>query len=86
MSDLHDTDPRVARLETHFEYIRRDLDEIKAGLHSVAATMATKAELSALKEDVKGGQRETRTTVWIVCGIVAAIVIGVAAPLEWGGL
>jgi hypothetical protein len=45
MTDIHDgADRRVTRLETHMEYIRRDLDEIKDAVKKI--------DLGELKSDL----------------------------------
>jgi hypothetical protein len=55
-----DMEIRVAKLETHMEYMRRDLDEIKAGNRSVlekldtinAALITSRAEIATTTYDV----------------------------------
>lgn len=69
-------DERVTRLETHFEYVRRDLDEIKADLKGTLARlneMPTKADLWQWKWQ------------WTALALAAvAIVIGgIIGGLSW---
>lgn len=67
---------RVTKLETHFEYIRRDLDEMKAGQAQVIEKL---------------NQLPTRNDLWqwkiqwvvIIVAAVAIIVGGIIGGLSW---
>lgn len=67
---------RVTKLETHFEYIRRDLDEMKAGQAKVIEKL---------------NELPTRNDLWqwkvqwvvIVVAAVAIIVGGIIGGLSW---
>jgi hypothetical protein len=67
---------RVSALETHVEYVRRDLDEIKADLKDVKSTLTqlpTRQDLNAWKLQWTG----------LGIGVVALIVTGVIGGLGW---
>lgn len=67
---------RISRLETHFEYIRKDLDEIKSDQRQV---------LDSIKNmPTKGDLREWKWT-WtaIALAAVAVIVGGIIGGLSW---
>jgi hypothetical protein len=67
---------RVTRLETHFEYVRRDLDDIKSSLKTMnerLTDLPTKADLATFKWQ------------WIALAMaLAALVVGaVVGALSW---
>ena len=67
---------RVSAVETHMEYVRRDLDDIKAGLKDIKVVLThlpTKRELDA--------DRLQWTAIGI--GAIALIVTGIIGGLGW---
>lgn len=68
-------DQRVTRLETHMEYVRRDLDEIKAGQAALlTAVQELKSEVISTKGSAAGKVTVISTGIAIV-----AIILGVLA-------
>lgn len=68
-------DQRVTRLETHMEYVRRDLDEIKAGQTALlTAVQDLKSEVISTKGSAAGKVTVISTGIAIV-----AIILGVLA-------
>lgn len=68
-------DQRVTRLETHMEYVRRDLDEIKVGQAALlTAVQDLKAEVISTKGNAAGKVTVISTGIAIV-----AIILGVLA-------
>ena len=85
---------RVTRLETHFEYIRDDLDEIKAEQRTFARQVEAKLDaISALLNDIRVelAKRPTTGQFWGMIGIVAVIALvtvaiiitGIVGGLAW---
>lgn len=70
------SEERVSKLETHFEYIRRDLDDIRADIKAVSSAL---------------GQLPTRQELWqwrmqwvgVALVGVAMIVGGIIGGLDW---
>lgn len=63
---------RVTRLETHMEYVRRDLDELKAGqakILDIVGSLATKRDLDAWRWQ------------WVATG--AAIIAIILGGMGW---
>lgn len=85
---------RVTRLETHFEYIHDDLDEIKAEQRSLGQkleahqrTVSEKLEaISALLTDIRIEltKRPTTGQFWGMIGAVAAISLATIAIIITG--
>jgi hypothetical protein len=71
---------RIAKLETHFEYIRKDLDEIKSDQKVLLSKANDLVNSVATKNDV----REWKWT-WtaIALAAVAVIVGGIIGGLSW---
>jgi hypothetical protein len=69
-------DERVARLETHFEYVRRDLDEIKVD---------QKAVLAAVKDLPNKNDLWMWKIQWMAIGLaaIALVVGGIIGGLAW---
>ena len=66
--DSGDTESRVTRLETHMEYVRRDLDEIRSDLK----TVVQKVDHLPTKGDL-----ETWRGQWLIIGVgIVALVVG----------
>lgn len=66
---------RVTRLETHMEYVRRDLDDLKTGQSTILATLQElKADAVATRGHAAGKVTVISTGIAIV-----AIIIGVMA-------
>jgi hypothetical protein len=89
-----DVEQRVTRLETHFEYIRDDLDEIKAEQRTFARQVEAKLDaISALLNDIRVelAKRPTTGQFWGMIGIVAVIALvtvaiiitGIVGGLAW---
>jgi hypothetical protein len=74
---------RVTRLETHFEYVRRDLDEIKGGQAQI------QSDLQSVVASLKN--LPTKNDLWswklqwiaIAVGAIALIVGGIIGGLSW---
>ena len=81
---------RVSALETHMEYVRRDLDDIKADLKEVKVTLTRLDDLPT-KDDLNAWRFQSRQDLnswklqwaglWI--GAVALIVTGIIGGLGW---
>jgi len=70
-------DQRVTRLETHMEYVRRDLDEIRAGQSSLlAAVHDLKSDLTSIKSGAAGKVTVISTGIAIVAIIVGVLAFG----------
>ena len=89
-----DVEQRVTRLEAHFEYIRDDLDEIKAEQRTFARQVEAKLDaINALLNDIRVelAKRPTIGQFWGMIGIVAAIapatvaiiITGIVGGLAW---
>lgn len=89
-------DQRVTRLETHMEYVREDMSEIKASLASIAASVdglkqdtrdAKLAALSAQNEAsaAKSHSAGKATVITTGIGAVLAILGTMLAVLAFGG-
>lgn len=65
---------RVVRLETHFEYIRKDLDEIKVGQKE---TLGKLSDLSA-NIKVEFAKRPTTTGLWGMLATLLALALAIA--------
>lgn len=84
--DRGNNDPmenRVTRLETHMEYVRKDLDSIVGSL----ARMNEKVDGLATQLDVAGLRSDLTTFRWqwvaAAVGAVAIIVGGIIGGLAW---
>lgn len=69
---------RVTRLETHMEYVRRDLDEVKADLKVILAalpTFATKRDLANF----------TLAGLGLGFAVMAIVIGGIIGGLAWIG-
>jgi len=75
-----DMQERVAKLETHFEYIRKDLDEIKSGLGAVVTGMEAMVRNNPTKADLYAWKVQWTA---ICVGAVAIIVGGIIGGLGW---
>ncbi|MGH6899890.1 MAG: hypothetical protein ACREJ5_25615 [Geminicoccaceae bacterium] len=74
---------RVTRLEAHFEYIRDDLDEIKAEQRSFSSKLgAHEALLNDIR--VQLAKRPTTGQYWGMIGIVGAIALATVAIIITG--
>lgn len=74
--DSMGTEERVAKLETHFEYIRKDMDEIKSGQKEMLTKLSdlpTRNDLWAWKLQWTG----------IAVAAIAIIVGGIIGGLSW---
>jgi hypothetical protein len=74
---------RITRLETHFEYIRRDLDEIKTGQKEAAASMSAlirSVDHLPTKDDLW-----TWKIQWLAIGVALLILIvgGIVGGLDF---
>jgi hypothetical protein len=69
---------RVTRLEAHFEYIRHDLDEIKAEQRSFSSKLDA---MNALLNDIRVelAKRPTTGQFWGMIGFVGAIALATVA-------
>ena len=85
---------RVTRLEAHFEYIRDDLDEIKAEQRTFARQFEAKLDaINTLLNDIRVelAKRPTIGQFWGMIGIVAVIALvtvaiiitGIVGGLAW---
>lgn len=80
---------RVAKLETHFEYVRRDLDEIKLSLGTISSNLGSiqasvgeaKAEAALARAHAAG----KGTVITTGIGSVLAIIGVILALLAFGG-
>lgn len=76
-------DERVTRLEVEFQYVRRDLDDVKGALGTILAklsSMPTKDDLARLSQDL--WQWRVQWTA-ISVAAVALIVGGIIGGLAW---
>ena len=69
-------DSRVTKLETHMEYVRHDLAEIKSDLKSVTATLATLPTKRDLTANIYAG-------IAIGLAVMAIVVGGIVGGLGW---
>lgn len=74
---------RITRLETHFEYIKRDLSDLKSGQQGIGqalASISTRLDSLPTKTDLSSWR-----TQWIaICvGAIALIVGGIIGGLSW---
>jgi hypothetical protein len=72
----NDMEARVTRLETHMEYVRRDLDELKTGqveILNLARGLATKHDLWAWKWQWTA----------LAFAVVATVIGGIIGGLSW---
>lgn len=70
-------DQRVTRLETHMEYVRRDLEDIRAGQASLlAAVQDLKSDLTSIRSSAAGKVTVISTGIAIVAIILAVIAFG----------
>jgi len=77
----------VTRLEAHFEYIRDDLDEIKAEQRTFATRFEAKLDaINALLNDIRVEltKRPTTAQFWGTIGAVAAIALATIAIIVTG--
>ena len=70
---------RVSAVETHMEYVRRDLDDIKAELKDVKVALGRLDELPTKRE--LDADRLQWTAISI--GAIALIVTGIIGGLGW---
>lgn len=81
-----DMNERVAKLETHFEYIRKDLDAILSGQEKIIGHIdQMKKDVNAANQHLAGridtvSDRLTNVALWFAAAIVG-IVVGFAAVL-----
>ena len=78
---------RVTRLEAHFEYIRDDLNEIKAEQRTFARQVEAKLDaINALLNDIRVelAKRPTTGQFWGMIGIVGAIALATVAIIITG--
>jgi len=74
---------RVTRLEAHFEYIRRDLDEIKTAQQHVETRLdAINTVLNDIRLDL--AKRSTTGQFWGMIGVVGAIALAAVAFIITG--
>ena len=81
---------RVSALETHMEYVRRDLDDIKVDLKEVKVALTRLDDLPT-KDDLNDWRSQSRQDLnswklqwaglWV--GAVALIVTGIVGGLGW---
>ncbi len=78
-----DMDERVAKLETHMEYVREDLSELKAGQRDMTRTLA--ALSSALDKLPTKDDLWSWKLQWLAIALVAfaTIVGGIVGGLDW---
>mgnify|MGYP000281504653 CR=1 FL=1 len=69
-------DQRVTRLETHFEYVRKDLDEIKADQKTIISALST----LPTKRDLAG---YWVASITVGLAILAITVGGIIGGLAW---
>ena len=74
-----DMDRRVTRLETHMEYIRRDLDEIKDALKEIRGTLGD--VLKVLPTLPTKRDLDLWRWQWVATG--AAIIAIILAGMGW---
>jgi len=68
---------RVTRLETHMEYVRRDLDDIKAGQTALlAAVQDLKTEITITRGSAAGKVTVITTGIAVVAILLAVIAFG----------
>lgn len=67
---------RVAKLETHMDYVRSDLAEIKGDLKTVVATLATMPTKRDLTANIIAG-------IVIGLAVLAIVVGGIVGGLGW---
>jgi hypothetical protein len=82
-----DVEQRVTRLETHFEYIRDDLDEIKAEQRTIARQIEAKFDaINSLLNEIRLelAKRPTTGQFWGMIGVVAAIALATVAIIITG--
>lgn len=76
---------RVTRLETHMEYVRRDLEDLKSGQAALvtgqAAIVTGLAELKGEVTSVKGHMAGKTTVIVVAIALFAALL----AVLAFGG-
>ena len=78
-----DMERRLTRLEAHFEYIRDDLDEIKAEQRSFSSKLdAMTLVLSDVRVELT--KRPTTAQFWGMIGAVAAISLATIAIIITG--
>lgn len=70
-------DQRVTRLETHFEYVRRDLDSLKTGQDAILAQLgAVAADVASTKHSAAGKVTVISTGIAVVAVVLAVIAFG----------
>lgn len=77
----------MTRLEAHFEYIRVDLDEIKAEQRSFARQVEAKLDaINTLLNDIRVelAKRPATGQFWGMIGIVGAIALATVAIIITG--
>lgn len=68
---------RVTRLETHMEYVRRDLDDIKSGQTALlAAVQDLKTEITSTRGTAAGKVTVITTGIAVVAILLAVIAFG----------
>ena len=81
-----DMEARVTKLETHMEYMRRDLDEIKADNRAVLGKLDGVANaLTGIRSDVgdKASTKELWTIVVTVAVLALAVIAAIIGGLDW---
>jgi hypothetical protein len=74
---------RITRLETHFEYVRRDLDDLKAGQANITQQLATL--INSQKDLPTKGDLWAWKVQWLAIGVtlLALIIGGIIGGLDW---
>lgn len=76
-------DARVTRLEVEFEHVRRDLDEIKADLKTVVATLGSTNERMGQLPTKRDLTNNTFAGLGIGLALMALIIGGIIGGLSW---
>lgn len=82
-SDGGDAMERLTRLETHFEYVQRDLGEIKGTLKDMAAVLSglsTRDEIASLRRDLWAWKWQWTA---LALAVVAITIGGIIGGLDW---
>ena len=77
---------RVAKLESHVEYVRRDISELKSDVKAIGSNVSdlkTSSSATQIKIDHISGHMVTRgqLSLWALIGLAA--VVGSAIGVTW---